>query len=224
VPGGKIPLSIYACTVSKDGKITAGSKPQFQALINPSGYGHEFQIKYSKNAALGQAGNETKYSASLPEKLSLKELVFDGTGVVPNTTQSVTDQVTNLRATVYDFNTERNEAPIVKVVWGDLLFYGRADGFKVDYTLFKPTGEPLRARVTLNFIEYKNTEELVKIEQQKKAGQMQSEVMKENESLEAMCLRIYDDPELANEVARLNGLTSKNAIPAGKTVYFPPLK
>jgi hypothetical protein len=122
-------------------------------LINPSGYGHDFSIKYAKNQTLGQAGNEAKFHASQPQKLNLKELIWMEQVSFP-AQKTVKEQVQTLRNTIYSYVGVKHETPIVQIVWGSLIFYGRAEGMKFDYTLFKPNGEPLRAKITLNFVEY----------------------------------------------------------------------
>ncbi|MBC3875296.1 CIS tube protein [Undibacterium flavidum] len=222
--GQKTLLKIFGCNVTPSGKIVVDEAlPQFTALINPPGYAHEYQIKYAKNQTLGQAGNESKFHASMPEKLSLKELVLDGTGAIPGTTQTVSEQVDALRNAIYTYVGTKNEAPIVQVVWGSMLFYGRAEGLKIDYTMFRPNGEPLRAKVTLTFVEYKSTEELVKLEQQKITNQTQTLTVKDGDTIENLCDQVYQDDAYYAEVARLNGLTSLRPLKVGSTLIFPPL-
>ena len=75
VSGQKTLLKISGCSVAKNGSISVDSaRPVFQALINPSGYGHDYSIKYSKAQTLGQAGSEAKFHASQPEKRSSHSL------------------------------------------------------------------------------------------------------------------------------------------------------
>jgi Contractile injection system tube protein len=224
VAGQKTLLKISPCTVAKSGSISVdSSRPAFEALINPSGYGHDFSIKYAKNQTLGQAGNEAKFHASQPEKLSLKELVLDGTGAVPGTTKTVKEQVDALRDAVYTYVGTKHEAPIVQVVWGSLIFYGRVEGLKFDYTLFKPNGEPLRAKISLNFVEFTSAAEIVKEEAQSSPDLTHLVVVKAGDTLPLLCDRIYRDGSYYLEVARINGLTSFRQLQAGSTLRFPPL-
>lgn len=222
--GQKTLLKISGCSVAKNGAISVdASRPVFQALINPSGYGHDFSIKYAKAQSLGQAGNESKFHASQPEKLSLKELVLDGTGVVPGTTKTVKQQVEELRNAVYTYVGTKHEAPIVQVVWGSLIFYGRVEGLKFDYTLFKPNGEPLRAKISLNFVEYTSAAEIVKEENRNSPDLTHLVVVKAGDTLPLLCDRIYRDSNYCVEVARINGLSSFRHLEPGTTLRFPPL-
>lgn len=222
--GQKTLLKISGCTVAENGSISVdSSRPVFEALINPSGYGHDFAIKYAKNQTLGQAGNEAKFHASQPQKLSLKELVLDGTGVIPGTKKTVKEQVQNLRNTIYSYVGSKHETPIVQIVWGSLIFYGRAEGMKFDYTLFKPNGEPLRAKITLDFVEYVSSGEMEKKKAASSPDLTHLVTVKAGDTLPLLCDRIYRDSGYYMEVARINGLNSFRNLQPGTTLKFPPL-
>jgi len=47
----------------------------------------------------------------------------------------------------------------VRVLWGTLIFYGRMSSMSVQHTLFKPSGDPLRAKVDLTFVEFISAKE-----------------------------------------------------------------
>jgi hypothetical protein len=222
--GQKTLLTISGCNLSKDGVLSVDkSRPVFKALINPAGYEHGFAINYSKNKALGQAGTEAKYDITQAEKLTLKSLLLDGTGAVPGEVIAVRDQVDTLCKAVYNYVGTLHEAPIVQVVWGALLFYGRVESLKFDYTLFKPNGEPLRAKVSLNLVEYKSPPEIVKESKQSSPDLTHLIVVRAGDTLPLLCERIYRDPSYYLEVARINGLTAFRQLEPGTSLRFPPL-
>ncbi|MBI1835301.1 MAG: peptidoglycan-binding protein [Burkholderiales bacterium] len=175
------------------------------------------------NSTLGQSGSEAKFHASQPEKLSLKELVLDGTGAVPGTTMTVKQQVESLRDAVYTYVGMKHEAPIVQVVWGSLIFYGRVENLKFDYTLFKPNGEPLRAKISLTFVEYISPAEIVKEEGKKSPDLTHLVQVRAGDTLPLLCDRIYRDSRYYMDVARINGLSSFRHLTPGMTLRFPPL-
>ena len=222
--GQKTLLTIAGCTLSRDGVLSVdSSRPEFKALINPAGYEHGFNIRYTKNKALGQAGTEAKYDITQAEKLTLKSLVLDGTGAVPGELVPVRTQVENLRRATYDYVGTLHEAPIVQVVWGALLFFGRVESLKFDYTLFKPNGEPLRAKVSLNLVEYQSPPEIVKESKQSSPDLTHLIVVRAGDTLPLLCERIYRDPSYYLEVARFNGLTAFRQLRPGTSLRFPPL-
>jgi hypothetical protein len=222
--GQKTLMKISGCAVSKDGAVSVDSaRPVFEAMINPAGYEHSFTIRYAKNKSLGQAGNEAKYSSTDPETLELKELVLDGTGVIPGRVIPVKTQVEQLRNTVYTYVGTNHEAPIVQLVWGGLIFYGRVNGMKMKYTLFKPNGDPLRAKVTLTLTEFSTAEEIAKEAQPSSPDLTHLVVVRAGDTLPLLCERIYKDPSYYLEVARINGLTAFRMLEPGARLRFPPL-
>lgn len=222
--GKKALLKISGCTVSKSGTVSVdNSRPVFKALINPSGYDHNYTVRYAKNETLGQAGDEAKFNAIQSEKLNLKALVFDGTGAVPGARVPVKQQVDSLRNAVYTYVGTKHEPPIVQVVWGSLMFYGRIESLKFDYTLFAPSGEPLRAKISLSFVEYTSAAEEVKEKKARSPDLTHLVVVKAGDTLPLLCERIYRDPLYHLEVARINGLTLLRQLEPGMSLRFPPL-
>lgn len=222
--GQKTLLKISGCSVSKAGGVTVDSaKPSFQALINPAGYDHTFSISYAKTKALGQPGTEAKYSFSKPEQLDLKELVLDGTGAVPGRVIAVKTQVEQLRNTVYTYVGTDHEAPIVQLVWGSLIFYGRVQSMVLKYTLFKPNGEPLRAKVTLVLKEFSTIAEIIKEARASSPDLTHMIEVRAGDTLPLLCERIYKDSSYYLEVARINGLTAFRQLAPGSRLRFPPL-
>ena len=228
--GQKALLTISKCVVN-NGKISVdSSKKKFEALINPAGYEHTFKLSYAKNRVLGQPGTEAKYDASHPEKIVLKELVLDGTGVVKanqnstnSTPASVKDQIELLKNVVYTYVGSKHEAPIVQLKWGSLLFYGRVESLTFNYTLFKPSGLPLRAKVTLTLIEYQSSEEISKEAAQESPDLTHLIEVKAGDTLPLLCYQIYQDCTYYIDVAKINNLTNFRDLKPGIKLQFPPL-
>jgi nucleoid-associated protein YgaU len=223
--GLKSKLTISPCTVNKSGVITADTSNAFEAMINPSGYNHKFFVKYTSNEVLGAPATEKKYNASSPEKITLNELVLDGTGVVTlSGLTDVKDQVAQLQAVIYTYEGEKHEPPIVQVQWGgNLLFYGRVESFTVNYTLFKPNGDPLRAKIDLTFVEYKSTQEISKEANQSSPDLTHIVEVKAGDSLPLLCYRIYQDCSYYKEVAKINNIINFRDLQPGAKLRFPPL-
>jgi len=228
--GAKALLTISACVVN-NGKISVDSSQQkFEAMINPAGYEQTFKLSYSKNKVLGQPGTETKFDASHPEKFVLKELVLDATGAVSANPLSVVsdpvpvkDQIELLKDVVYRYWGTKHETPIVQVKWGELLFYGRVESLKFDYTLFKPSGVPLRAKVTLAFVEYQSKEEISKEAAQESPDLTHLLEVKAGDTLPLLCYRIYQDCSYYLDIAKINRLTDFRNLKPGTKLRFPPL-
>ncbi|NKB82601.1 MAG: peptidoglycan-binding protein [Nitrospirales bacterium] len=217
-------LTISPCKVDS-GKISVDtSKKKFEVMINPSDYTHGFTIQYNKDEALGATGSEQKFDAYKPEKISF-DLVIDGTGVVAGTSAvDVKTRMKDLEGTVYKFDGNAHEPQYVRLLWGSLLFYGRLETLSVQYTLFKPSGEPLRAAVKLSFIEFVSKEEEA-LEANKTSPDLTHIVeVKAGDTLPLLCARIYKDSSYYIDVARWNNLVNFRDIEPGSRLHFPPLK
>lgn len=220
--GTKIKLKLSPCDVT-DGVATVNGNPAFEAMINPASYQHSSSVKYAKNKALGPGG-EDKFSKMAPDKINFKEMVLDGTGVVPDSgTMTVRDQIARLREVAYTYRGSEHEAPVVEISWGPLLMKARLDSLTVDYTLFKPSGEPLRAKVTLNFTAFQSTEEIFREASLESPDLTHLVEVKAGDTLPNLCYRIYKDASYYLEVARINELRNFRQLQPGQLLRFPPL-
>jgi nucleoid-associated protein YgaU len=111
----------------------------------------------------------------------------------------------------------------VWVLWGRLSFYGRLTSFDIEYTLFRPSGAPLRAKANLSFQGYKNPQEATLEANMSSPDLSHLVVVTEGDTLPLLCHRIYGDSRYYVEVARFNGLPTFRALKPGLTLHFPPL-
>lgn len=217
-------LSITACTVN-DGKVKVGSDT-FQVMLNPSSYWHEYGIDYDQRKTLGQAGADPKFSAVDAEKVGF-DLMLDGTGAVAaggGKPKEVKDRIKALRAIVYAYQGDQHEPSVVRLLWGSFIFFGRLTSMKVEYTLFKPAGDPLRAKVTLAFVGFMTKEEESLRAKRSSPDLSHKIVVKAGDTLPLLCHRIYKDSSYYPEVARYNDLTDFRALEPGTVLHFPPLR
>ena len=225
--GSKTLLSISCC--DQNGQPSGAGR--FQAMINPASLNHQLGISYnsdsSTNLPIGKSAVESKLSQYQQEKLSF-DLVLDGTGVVPVSAQQepdVSKQIKQLKNVVYHYVGEKHEPSIVKLQWGQSFsFVGRLNSMTVDYTLFKPGGDPLRAKIKLNFGSYmSNKQEALKADRQ--SPDLTHQVLvKAGDTLPNLCYRIYRDSSYYLAVAEFNQLDSVSVLTPGRQLYFPPLR
>lgn len=140
-----------------------GPKRRVECLFNPK----EYQLARSNN--WGAADNSTKdahdltFSGSSGAKLSM-QLFFDTYmhKRQPNTTD-VTDvriytdqlwQMMNIEESLRDPKTQKGRPPRVRFSWGkNWLFNAVITSMQQQYTMFTPSGMPVRALVTVEFQE-----------------------------------------------------------------------
>jgi hypothetical protein len=224
--GSKKKLKLSPCTVDDSGNVTVDAGSSFEVMLNPSSYSHSYSIGYNNKEAIGQLGSDAKFSGIKPEKVGF-DIVIDGTGVVesPDSASSdVKDQVKELTDIVYKYDGSNHEPNHVRVLWGNLIFFGRLESMSVEYTLFKPGGEPLRAKIKLSFSGFMSKEEEALRASRSSPDLSHLIEFKAGDTLPLLCYRIYKDCSYYLEVARVNNITNFRDIKPGSKLHFPPLR
>ncbi|MWL89300.1 peptidoglycan-binding protein [Cupriavidus sp. SW-Y-13] len=224
------PLKIVACTEADDGTISQQDGPgtSISLLINPSQMKHERRTCFVQRKPMGDTGSGRKFSHMQPGKLSFSP-VFDGSGVVPRPKDStmpveVEDQLQSLSKVIYAYKGVVHEPSIVQIIWGKLLFQGRLTSFSVDYTLFRPSGSPLRATAALAFDSYTSNKQ-AELEAGTSSPDLSHLVLvRDGDTLPLLCEKIYGDGRYYTAVARYNGLRQFRSLTPGMELHFPPLE
>ncbi|MGY6412320.1 MAG: CIS tube protein [Alkalilacustris sp.] len=228
-------LTITRCRILRD-KIEPVPNPSplkdiFEVTINPESYSRRYAVAYTGTgrsglAAIGQSAPAPEFARTEAEKVGF-DLVIDGTGVVEAARgKAVTDEIARLRDIAYTYQGEDHEPSPVELNWGVELkaFRARLTAMEVDYTLFKPDGAPLRARVRLEFIEAQTARE-VAVKADKQSPDLTHLVrVRAGDTLPNLCQRIYNDPSAYLTVAALNGLDGFRALEPNTLLRFPPLR
>ncbi|WP_019603447.1 CIS tube protein [Teredinibacter turnerae] len=215
-------LEITACSVNEDGSITVNESDSFTLMLNPQNYKRDQKIKFSNDKALGEVGNQKRFVAMDDDKFAF-EAILDGTGVISDyALESVEDMISSLEAIVgYDGDT--HEPKYSRIVWGTVVFYGRLESLSSQFTLFKPSGEPLRAKINMSFVRFMTDEEESKAANRSSPDLTHIVETKEGDTLPLLCYRIYRDSHYYTDIARINGIDNFRQLPAGTRLLFPPL-
>ncbi len=221
--GSKVKFKISPCTVGESGNVTVDSGASFETMLNPSAYSHSRSIGYSKKKVLGQLGSDTKFSDIQPEKTNF-DILIDGTGVVNQSAPDVKTQINQLNDLIYKYDGAQHEPNHIRILWGELIFFGRLESISVDYNLFKPSGEPLRAKVKLSILSFMSKEEEGLRANRSSPDLSHQILVKAGDTLPMLCYRIYKDCTYYLEVARINHITNVRNIKPGSKLHFPPLR
>ncbi len=219
-------LTISRVEVNNCGAISE-PKESFTVMINPSSYKHEYKITYNEGKAEGSTGSELSFARTEPETVSF-DIIIDGTGVVKPLKQGrkndpVKKQIKQLRKILYTYDGKDHQPNHLQLLWGDFKFYCRLTGLTIDYTMFKPGGEPLRAKLTMNFKSFMSREEEEKQKGKNSPDLTHVLVVKAGDALPLLCNRIYKNCAYYLEVAAFNDITNFRDIEPGATLYFPPI-
>ena len=227
-PAAKTLLTFTPCSIDPgSGRSTPDDGNAYSVMINPAELTEQLGIGYQKEVTPGHTGTPMKFVSMKPSTVSFS-LVLDGTGVVPPPTQkarglSVRDHLKALREGVYKLDSETHQPNHVRLVWGSYIFYGRLTSLSTQYTLFSPNGEPLRARVSLSFVEFKTKSGESRENDMHSPDLSHSVEVVEGDTLPLLCRRIYGDERYYMAVARFNDLDDFRRLRPGTRLHFPPL-
>jgi len=199
----------------------------FVALINPSSYRDSFGIEYVSRKELGSNSESPSFVKVGKEEISF-DLIFDGTGIIvppaENVGKSVSDLITELKSTVYVYEGDIHQPYFVEITWGDMSFTGRLSSMSIDYKMFSPNADPLRASVSLSFTQYKNVEKALAEAGDNSPDMTHIITIKAGDTLPQLCQKIYGKSDYYLQVARANNLTGFRNLKVGSEIIFPPLK
>jgi hypothetical protein len=201
------------------------AKDSVEALINPENYTLEYKVKTAEGQGQGTSGAQAKFEYTLPEELTF-EFLFDNTGIIDGKPRKdgVFDDVDHFRKLLTEYQGESHEPFHLKLVWGNLIFKGRAIELAITHKLFNPDGQPIRSVAKAKF--KGSIEEKKRAAQEDKSSPDLTHVrtVKAGDTLPLMCYRIYGDPKYYLNVAQVNGLGNFRSLTPGTALRFPPIE
>jgi LysM repeat protein len=167
---------------------------------------------------------ETKFFSKSATALSFTILI-DGTGVVSPLAPSAETQLQNLKNVVLKYFGKLHEIPAVVITWGTVIqkFEGRLAKMDINYKLLTTDGKPLRVEVALEFKEDTAAKQDVQKKNTSSPDLSHLVEVKEGDTLPEMCQKIYGNPKMYLEIARINKLTNFRHLKAGIQILFPPI-
>ena len=134
-----------------------GGKPEakdsFEALINPETYTLEYKVKTCRRAGAGhqrRAGQNSSTPCRKNSPLSFCSTTPASLTARPTRT-AIFDDVNHFRQLLTGYQGNSHEPYHLKLVWGNLIFKGRAIELGITYKLFNPDGQPIRAVAKVKF-------------------------------------------------------------------------
>jgi nucleoid-associated protein YgaU len=189
--------------------------------VNPDKYSRSIKVEYNQEQEQGTQGNNPPFNRTPPEELQF-EFLFDGTGVVPGA-KDIQAGIEEFKKTVYKIEGDIHRPNFLKLIWGDLSFNCVLKELKIDFTLFKPDGTPLRAMVNATFMQVVD-EKRRSAEQGKNSPDLTHvRYVKEGDTLPYMSYKIYGDASYYIQVAKYNGLKNFRNIRPNMKIVFPPI-
>lgn len=215
------PSRITIIPLKEHNTTTKVSGDKFVAMFNPEQWIQKWTFNYSDQQTPGSAAPTPKFFAMGDADLDL-ELLFDGTGATGEKVD-VAKRMVELWQTI-SFNGDIHQPNKLQIIWGQFSFEGIAKELSITYTLFKPDGTPLRAKVQLKVSKGTNNEGEAQQGERQSSDLTHVRTLQESQRLDQLCDVIYDSPRFVAAVAQANSLTTFRYIKTGTVLQFPPLQ
>ncbi len=209
----------------------AGKGPAIEVLFNPNSYSITKSVTWSPPKPADGTSAETQNNVNAPtlsfggggsRQLTL-ELFFDVTEQQPavSDVRKLTDKIVKL--TQIDRTLEPLRPPTCEVAWGkgsaDFPFVGVVSNLIQKFTLFKVTGEPVRANLTVTFVEFLDP----KVDLRQTDPELTTRVIKRNDTLSSIAAEMYLNPTLWRVIAEANRLDDPRHLEIGRRLTIPKL-
>jgi hypothetical protein len=150
--------------------------------------------------------------------------VIDCTGIVDPTRTNMSNEIDALEKAVFTYNGKIHRPNFVKVQWGEGLdFKGVLESFNTTYSLFRPNGSPLRAKVSLNFSLYISPKTVKKLDKCSSPDITHLVTVQEGMTLPQLCQEVWNKDTHYIQVARFNDLNKFRNLSGIQALIFPPL-
>jgi nucleoid-associated protein YgaU len=205
-------------------------KKAITVLFNPNAYTITKTVKWTppQSNTTGEASAQRLVDAPTltfgggeSRQLTL-ELFFDITE--PTAGQTDVRQETDKIVKLTRINPELGRPPTIQVTWGgnahaDFPFVGVISNLTQRFTLFKSTGEALRATLNVTIVEFID----IDIELRKTDPELTTRLVKRGDSLSNIAAEFYSDPALWRVIAEANGLDNPLRLDPGRRLTIPQL-
>lgn len=195
----------------------------YSLMLNPEKIQWTRSNTFSNETRIGSNAVSLKFSKANVQKLSF-ETVIDCTGVVDSKRIDMATEVNRLSQTIYTYNGKIHQPNFLIVKWGTgITFNCVLTSFNLSYTLFNADGNPLRARITLEFSSYMAPALAAKAAGNESPDMTHLVNVIAGVNLPQISQRIYRSPLHAVQIAQFNGLNKFRHLKPGQVITVPPL-
>jgi hypothetical protein len=194
----------------------------FEVMFNPNSYTQKYEVEYQDRQGQGDASSPQVFGKIKPQEYTF-EFVFDGTGAAAAQAdvQQVVDKFLKVAA---EHDGDIHRPMYLLLTWGTLVSRCVLKSAETTYTLFKPDGSPLRAKVKATFAEGKDDKRRVAEQRTNSPDLTHIHVVKAGEHLSQLCDHYYGEPGRYLQVAAYNRLTNYRCLATGSRLAFPPIR
>ena len=157
------------------------------------------------------------------EKLTMT-LLFDDT--LDNKVGVAAQAATLQEMAKVDPGSAQKAPPVCTVTWSGLAFTGYLESVQRKFTLFDESGVPLRALISLSFIEFKTEEQLLAEVAGQTSPHTTRHVVQRGDTLNRIAAEVYGDAGAWRYIVQTNPgvVDNPRRLDAGTVLILPPLE
>jgi nucleoid-associated protein YgaU len=206
--------------------LTIEGGEKLDCLFNPKDFSVTKSNSWETKAAPGKTAAKPTFGGGQPRELTL-QLLFDATLLTPQVS------VKDATAKLFDaMNASKNEGgaknksrpPALTFAWGGFSFAGVAKSLTVQYQLFRPDGEPIRADVKLALMQWDVEGPKGQNPTTRSSSALGSHVVRDGDSLPSIAYRVYGDPTRWRAIAEENRIDNPFRLRSGRALRLPDLE
>lgn len=213
----------------------------FVPLFNPTDVSWEFKANLTPDTstAVNQGGTQ-QFNGNRPQTMTLK-LLFDATNTSPFEGEYPSDKgetivaydliqedgdvegvIEKLREHLHEVHGDMHQPYFLQVAWGKKVLNCAVQNMDVTYKLFNAGGLPIRAEVTINFVENRTRDEQATDPEPESPNLTHLRVMEDHLTLPLMAQEIYEDPRYYIQLAAINKVTNLRRRGSRQKLVMPP--
>lgn len=194
--------------------------------FNPTEFDVSNSAKYAERTIPGGRGTISQFVSGESPTLTVS-LLFD-TYIAPTVDkqkESGTDVSILTRSVVALTHVEGSlhRPPIVTFQWGKLKFRGIVTDVKQKFTMFLPSGVPVRATLDVTFKASSDSDSLSRQSPLESPDRTKYRIFKEGEYLWNYANEEYGSPGMWREIAKANGIMDPLNVRPGQVLKLPAL-
>src|SRR5262245_66623382 len=213
--------------------LSPSALPEISVLFNPNSYTIVKPVTWSVPQASSGSGSQTDRAVNAPtlvfggggsRQLTL-ELLFDVTEPVDGVPIADVRRLTNDIVTLTRIESKQGRPPVCEVSWGtapvnsDFPFTGVVTNLTQRFTLFRNTGEPVRATLTVVMSEFLDPEQ----DQRQTDPELTTRVVRRGDTVPGIAYSVYGNASLWRVIAQANALEDPRRPKIGRTLTIPKL-
>lgn len=215
-----------------------GADKELTVLFNPSEYSITSANKYNEKSTPGSQNTISQFITGKNKELKMmlyfdtyspdslmnmaKDPVGAAKGLVSGDRKDVRD-LTKEFVELLKVDAETHEPPELTFAWGSLSFKAVLISVTENYTMFLPTGKPVRASLDVKFSEIKAPVQNAKANVTHSPDRTKQRSIKGLDQLWNMAAQEFDDPGMWRVIAKENGITNPRKVKQGMVLKVPSI-